>query len=318
MLDDAEISDERVEEGMDRAWDASPPLQPWLGDDAGWRQEIASRVDAFCARRGRKRKSQPPSLSLDFERTARAVTVTEQMPDPWEQVDRHPLPTEAPAPLANSVAEPEPEPSNVIPFPAPAETETVPVSFDLPFMEELAEPVVETPRILEAEEPAEGTLQFGGQALPSITLDPPTEVAAPEPAFPQPALVSHRAFAGLLDAAVVGCGAAVFAAVFFYVAGTPPLSRMLLACVAAIAGILWTVYEYGFLVYGGSTPGMKLAGLDLRTFDGEMVPQTSRRWRAVAMMISGVSLGMGFAWAILDEDGLCWHDRISRSLLRPR
>ncbi len=317
MLDDAEASDQRLADGMNSGWDSREPMQPWLGEESAWRQEVASRVDAFCARRGRKRASRPPSLSLDFERPARAAIVT-QTPDPWEQVDRNPLPAEAPVVIAEPVVDTEPEASNVIPFPAPTEPEPITTSFDLPFVEELADPIVETPRILEAEEPAEGTLQIGGQAMPSITLDQPAQAAAPEPAFPQPALVSQRAFAGVLDAAVVGCGGGLFAAVFFYMAGMPPVSRMLLACVAVVAGILWAIYMYGFLVYGGSTLGMKLAGLHLRAFDGGAVPQRTRRWRAVAMMISGVSLGMGFVWAVLDEDGLCWHDRISRSLLRPR
>jgi uncharacterized RDD family membrane protein YckC len=316
MLDDAEISDQRIHHTIHPGQDISQ--QSWLGEDATWRQEVASRVDAFCARRGRKRITHAPSLSLDFERTAPVAAVSQLTSDPWEQVDRNPLPAEAPAAIADAVAEPEPEPNNLIEFPRPVEPEPVLTSFDLPFVEELAEPVVETPRILEAEEPAEGTLQIGGQAMPSITLDHPAEAAVPEPAFPQPALVSQRAFAGVLDAAVVGVAAALFATVFFYVAGRPPFSRMLLACAVVVAGILWAIYEYGFLVYGGSTLGMKLADLDLRSFDGGGVPQSSRRWRAVAMMISGVSLGMGFAWAILDEDGLCWHDRISRSLLRPR
>ncbi len=293
-------------------------MQPWLGEDAGWRQEVASRVDAFCARRGRKRAAQqPPSLRLDFERTTRATAVTQPTPDPWEQVDRNPVPTETAVAVAEPVPEPEPEPSNIIPFPAPTEPETIPTSYDLPFIEELAEPIVETPRILEAEEPVEGTLQIGGQAMPSITLEKPAVEAAPEPAFPQPALVSQRALAGVLDLAVVGLGAAVFAAVFFKIAGVPPMSRMLLACAGMVTGILWAIYQYGFLVYDAATVGMKIAGLDLRAFDGGAVQQRSRRWRAVAMMISGVSLGMGFAWAILDEDGLCWHDRISRSLLLP-
>jgi uncharacterized RDD family membrane protein YckC len=317
MLDDADISDQRSDEAMNSG-SSTPPMQPWLGEDAAWRQEVASRVDAFCARRGRKRTMQPPSLRLDFERTTRATAVSQPTPDPWEQVDRNPMGGETSVAVAEPVPEPEPEPSNVIPFPAPAEPEPIPTSFDLPFIEELAEPIVDTPRILEAEEPVEGTLQIGGQAMPSITLEKPAEEPIPEPAFPEPALVSNRAFAGLLDLAVVGCGAGVFAAVFFKIAGAPPLSRMLLACAAIIAGILWAIYEYGFLVYGGSTIGMKVAGLALRAFDGGAVPQRSRRWRAIAMMISGVSLGMGFAWAILDEDGLCWHDRISRSLLLPR
>ena len=30
------------------------------------------------------------------------------------------------------------------------------------------------------------------------------------------------------------------------------------------------------------------------------------------------SLGMGYAWVFLDEDVLCWHDRITHTYLAPR
>ena len=31
------------------------------------------------------------------------------------------------------------------------------------------------------------------------------------------------------------------------------------------------------------------------------------------MILSAVSLGLGFAWAFFDEDTLCWHDRMTRT-----
>jgi len=43
-----------------------------------------------------------------------------------------------------------------------------------------------------------------------------------------------------------------------------------------------------------------------------------RRWRVLASWLSGVSLGMGYAWVLLDEDGLCWHDRITHTYLAPK
>jgi uncharacterized RDD family membrane protein YckC len=78
---------------------------------------------------------------------------------------------------------------------------------------------------------------------------------------------------------------------------------------------LWAVFEYVFLVYTGSTPGMRLTGLRLSDFDGSTPGRTTRRWRALAMALSAVSLGLGFLWCLLDEDTLCWHDRITRTYL---
>ena len=33
------------------------------------------------------------------------------------------------------------------------------------------------------------------------------------------------------------------------------------------------------------------------------------------MGLSALSLGLGFLWCLLDEDMLCWHDRMTRTYL---
>jgi hypothetical protein len=38
----------------------------------------------------------------------------------------------------------------------------------------------------------------------------------------------------------------------------------------------------------------------------------------LASYLSAASLGMGYAWLFLDEDNLCWHDRITHTFLGPR
>lgn len=303
-------SEERFAASLDAS---SPPSeqelqQPgFLGQGAIWRQEVASRVDAFCARRGRKRSPRTPSLSLDFERAARATAAAHyQTPDPWEGVQREPV-----APEPAEVI----EGTNIIEFPRPAPPPLPPPPL-LPFIEELAEPIIETPRILEAE-PEDIGLQFGGEPLPSITLDPPPTPARAE-SFPEAAGLSQRAFAGLVDGAVVLLGAGTFLMVVERIGGEIPHSRAALAVAVVVPGILWAIYVYLYLVYSGVTPGMRFGGIVLRTFDGGVVPQRLRRWRAIAMMVSAMSLGLGFLWAVIDDDGLCWHDRISRTLLRPR
>jgi hypothetical protein len=30
-------------------------------------------------------------------------------------------------------------------------------------------------------------------------------------------------------------------------------------------------------------------------------------------MLSLAALGMGYAWQFLDEDGLCWHERVTKT-----
>jgi hypothetical protein len=36
----------------------------------------------------------------------------------------------------------------------------------------------------------------------------------------------------------------------------------------------------------------------------------------LATLLSAIPLGMGYAWAALDEQRLTWHDRMSRMYLR--
>ena len=133
---------------------------------------------------------------------------------------------------------------------------------------------------------------------------------------PQPAALGQRMMAGLVDSAIVLAAAAVFNVTFTQLAEENPHSRMALLCAVAVGGVLWTLYQYTFLVHGHGTPGMHLAHLELARFDGKPVSVFDRRCRAVASALSGFSLGLGFLWALVDEDQLGWHDRMTRTLIR--
>src|SRR4029077_303925 len=85
-----------------------------------------------------------------------------------------------------------------------------------------------------------------------------------------------------------------------------------------LAGLCWAGYQYMLLVYAATTPGLRLAKLQLSRFDGSPVPRRIRRWRVLASVLSGVSLGLGYAWCFLDEDELCWHDRITHTYIAPK
>ncbi len=88
--------------------------------------------------------------------------------------------------------------------------------------------------------------------------------------------------------------------------------------VIGLSGLFWAAYQYLLLVYAGTTPGLRLARLELAHFDGSPASRRLRRWRVLASFLSAASLGMGYAWVFLDEDSLCWHDRITHTYLAPK
>jgi uncharacterized RDD family membrane protein YckC len=85
----------------------------------------------------------------------------------------------------------------------------------------------------------------------------------------------------------------------------------------ALAALLWMSYQVLFLACIGTTPGLYAAGLKLARFDGSRVAPSARCWRVLASFLSAFSAGLGYLWCFLDQDSLCWHDRITRTSLQP-
>ncbi|HVP43117.1 MAG TPA: RDD family protein [Terriglobales bacterium] len=269
--------------------------------DSPWREEVASRVDAFRAKRGRRRPDPSSVLSFDFDAPAAPLQADSTLAVPakpgWEESSTV---VTMPAPV---VSEPK-----VIEFPRSAEV----------IAEELAEPIIETPRILEAPPEAVAPPEFGGVSLAPITLEEHAVEVELEPMHLRVAARGLRIFAGLVDAFLVLTAAGLFAAIFVQMAESVPHTRMALALASVIPSFFWAVYHYLFLVHGSGTPGMGLANLRLSTFEGKRVTIEQRRNRALALALSCISVGFGFIWALFDPDGLCWHDKITRTYLTQR
>ncbi len=58
---------------------------------------------------------------------------------------------------------------------------------------------------------------------------------------------------------------------------------------------------------------MSMRGIRLSTFEGRPPQWKQRVRRARFIFISFAAAALGFLWALVDEDALCWHDRISRT-----
>jgi uncharacterized RDD family membrane protein YckC len=153
-----------------------------------------------------------------------------------------------------------------------------------------------------------------------LEVQPPCELEpqdAPSPLLElQLAPIGHRLMATLVDGAL---NAAVFLGLAMAVAfnvGHLPSARIVELGAASAFLLFALLYQTVFLTLVGVTPGMRYAGLSLCTFDGQIPTSAQLRSRLGALILSVVPVGLGLAWALFDDDRLCWHDRLSRTYLR--
>jgi uncharacterized RDD family membrane protein YckC len=288
-------------------------------DPDAWRREVAERLSHYRARR-RTREPRYPSLQLKFETEPSFEAPAEAPRSPaapaMRQAADHPPSAVAPR---ITLAEPANYPRIM-----PAITETTAKVIEFASyspaprtLDELAEPVLQRPRIIEAPELAPPPPALGGFLIEPV--EEPANERRPGFEIPlQAAPMARRITASAIDATLVVAAFAAFAYIFFRInAEVPPLTKIAETGVLLI-GLMWSAYQYLLLVYSGATPGLKLAKLELHRFDGSPVPIRIRRWRVLTSVLSGLSLGLGYAWCFLDEDQLCWHDRITRTYMAPK
>lgn len=290
-----------------------------------WRQEVVLRVRQHRARRGRFDSN--ASLELDFpSETALAVAsalaspageqLVESAIDLGETNDQG---GNSEAAIAGpAVAAAPPQPRKIIRFPRYPRVE--PVIVARPPLEELelAEPAPEAPRILDAPEPEAEQMDL----LPSfadIRLEEAPSVndlCEELESAPHPASFGRRMASGIVDIGIVLFACGLFAATFVQIVAGLPSGRAGTLFGLAVAATLWLLFQYLFLVCGAATPGMRATRLALFSFKGKRASRFARGLRVLATALSAFSVGLGFAWAFVDEDTLGWHDRISQTYLK--
>jgi uncharacterized RDD family membrane protein YckC len=292
-------------------------------DSGSWRREVADRVKNYRARR-RPRAPRYPSLQLKFDppESLWAVRAATSQPEATAASSRLALAMQDTLAVSLEAQSIQPRVvdanglnvaearARILEFPRCAASPP-------PVLDELAEPVVAQPRILEVPE-----LVLPPPALGGILMEPVEEPAKERRrGFELPlqaASMSRRLVAGAIDSLLVVSAFAVFAYIFFRVTSIVPARQQAAGISVPLIALLWATYQYFLLVYTGTTPGLKLARLQLSRFDGAAVPRKIRRWRVLASVLSGLSLALGYAWCFLDEDQLCWHDRITRTYMAPK
>lgn len=183
---------------------------------------------------------------------------------------------------------------------------------------ELADPIFDPdrPRIVEAPEILPPPPALGGMLIEPLQQESAERRADSSFASPS-ASIAWRALAALVDGVVLAASLAAFAAIVLRLNPSLNLVRgqlpLLAGTLGGIAVALWAGYEFLFVVYTGSTPGLRVSRLQLAGFDGSPLTRRTRRWRVLASFLSALSAGLGYLWCVLDEDGLCWHDRITHT-----
>ena len=299
------------------------------GSDSAWRDELSSRLNRYRSRR----KAPPPrypSLRLPFGPTIAALKTAPLEESPslpsFESAANHAFtPDEAEGEPSRAQAERPAQPAQsessvalhsvqggakIIEFPRFAWGPPPPP------LDQLAEPVIDRPRILEVPEVAPPAPALGGITIEPAQVEEP--VKKPGIDIPlQAAPLGRRFLASVIDGVIVGVASALFGCIFWKVALVRPPQIQLVSLAAAVPCLFWAAYQYLLIVYAGGTPGLRLAHLQLSRFDGTPAKRSRRRWRVLASYLSAASLGMGYAWLFLDEDSLCWHDRITHTYLAP-
>jgi uncharacterized RDD family membrane protein YckC len=121
--------------------------------------------------------------------------------------------------------------------------------------------------------------------------------------------------------AVIVAGAAVFvsfAAQTFQLRqalGLETVTGALAAALAGATGILFgMVYDVGFWILAGQTPGKWLMGLVVVQTNGERLKLGRALLRWLGYWLSGI-LFLGFLWVLLDSRRQGFHDKLARTLV---
>ena len=138
----------------------------------------------------------------------------------------------------------------------------------------------------------------------------------------QVAPLSQRVMAAAVDLCAVLAACMIFVAGVVLIADrfVPgglhlPLPQAAMAAAVTVT-LLGFAYQYLFFLFADATPGMRYARVGLCTFADDNPTRSAMRRRVAALALAVAPFGLGLLWALMDEDRLGWHDRISRMYQR--
>jgi len=123
----------------------------------------------------------------------------------------------------------------------------------------------------------------------------------------------HRSAAAALDGAMMLAGFGIILAIFEFVGKPAGLNRNAFLMLGGMMVLTALFYSLLFAIAGDLTPGLRWTELRLINFDGFQPDARSRALRLAGGWISVLSGGLGLVWGLLDEEGLTWHDHVSKT-----
>jgi uncharacterized RDD family membrane protein YckC len=177
--------------------------------------------------------------------------------------------------------------------------------------------------VVESVEPEWSTIRLTAHpAAPATGPEPRLDAQFSPSLVPQTAALNLRLMAGVVDGCIVLAAFLAFVAAFAFTCGK--LSgghvqiNLQIAAIGSVSvlAILGLFYQVLFFTFAEATPGMRYARIGLCTFSDENPTRSAMRRRIFAAVLAACPIGIGFLWAWLDDDGLGWHDRISRMYQR--
>ena len=242
-----------------------------------WRGELNQRLQAYRARRG-KTATNAAQTALPFDRDS--------------------------APIANVTVDLEEHPRQ----------DHSPVADDFAF-------TIAIGRVAKDPEPADPRVMIDVSVPPQLEESAATPDQTPEPLPPvleglfPAASLDDRKRAMAIDLVCLAFAYGGFLALFGSLGGHFSINKLSgTICVFTFA-FVYLQYFGLFTVFGGSTPGMMVSGIQVASFTGDSPTPRQYLLRAIGYMLSAGTCFLGFLWTFWDEDTLTWHDRLSKTYL---
>jgi uncharacterized RDD family membrane protein YckC len=140
--------------------------------------------------------------------------------------------------------------------------------------------------------------------------DPQASTPDSKPRSAQPAHLGWRLLAMVYDLLPLMALWFATSAIVYFVRGQVPVRPGSLAAWGLLA-LLWAVTGAYFVMSwrrGGQTIGMRPWRLKVLDADGHPATLGTLRLRYAIATLSLLVVGLGFVWALFDDERRCWHD----------